>query len=50
MVVKGDVGQSLPLIVFGLAAVAAGLLSLFLPETLDRHLPENIDDAKMLGR
>ncbi|KAL5009580.1 hypothetical protein ScPMuIL_011885 [Solemya velum] len=45
-VLEGDVSQVFPLIIFGLATVAAGVLSLCLPETLHRHLPETLDDAK----
>ncbi|ESO85014.1 hypothetical protein LOTGIDRAFT_131176 [Lottia gigantea] len=47
---KGDIGKALPLIVFGCAALSAGLLSLLLPETLNKNLPETIDDAKSFGR
>lgn len=48
--VDGKFGQALPLLVFGSATVAAGLLCLFLPETLHKHLPETLEDAKMFGR
>ncbi|ESO84074.1 hypothetical protein LOTGIDRAFT_108247 [Lottia gigantea] len=48
--VKGDFGTALPLLVFGGVSVAAGLLSLYLPETLDKNLPESIEDAKYFGR
>ncbi|XP_055954325.1 organic cation transporter protein-like isoform X1 [Patella vulgata] len=48
--VKGDIGTALPLLVFGGASVAAGLLSLLLPETLNQTLPETIEDAKQFGR
>ncbi|XP_050391448.1 organic cation transporter protein [Patella vulgata] len=46
LLVGGELKTALPLIVFGSASVAAGLLSLFLPETLNRKLPDTIDDAK----
>ncbi|GFR86718.1 organic cation transporter protein [Elysia marginata] len=38
-----------PMIVFGSAALAAGLLSLLLPETKDQVMPENIEDAVNFG-
>ncbi|ESO84001.1 hypothetical protein LOTGIDRAFT_108318 [Lottia gigantea] len=41
-IVDGKVGKALPLIIFGSAAIAAGLLALLLPETKNRKLPETI--------
>lgn len=35
----------LPLLVFGVLAVVAGLLALMLPETNGRPLPQTIDDV-----
>lgn len=49
-VVKGDFGTALPLIIFGGLSVVAGVLSLFLPETMGRILPETIDDAENFGK
>lgn len=49
-VVSGDFGRALPLVIFGSASVAAGLLSLILPETLHKELPETIEDGKQFGK
>ena len=48
--VGGQFGRALPLLVFGSTTIGAGLLCLFLPETLHKHLPETLEDAKMFGR
>ncbi|KAL3882125.1 hypothetical protein ACJMK2_028496 [Sinanodonta woodiana] len=48
--VGDDFGQGLPLMVSGIACITAGLLSLFLPETLNRHLPETLEDWKQFGK
>ncbi|XP_071114672.1 organic cation transporter protein-like [Haliotis cracherodii] len=48
--VGGDFGRVLPLLMFGSLAVLVGLLALFLPETLDRDLPETIEDGVQFGR
>ena len=46
----GDFGKALPLIIFGGLSVLAGGLSLFLPETMGRILPETITDAENFDR
>ena len=39
-----------PLIVYGLLAFSAGILSLLLPETLNKKLPETIEDGEKFGK
>ncbi|XP_067675418.1 organic cation transporter protein-like [Haliotis asinina] len=48
--VGGDFGRALPLLMFGSLSVLAGLLALLLPETLNRDLPETIEDGIKFGR
>ena len=38
------------MLIFGGSAVLASLLNLLLPETLGRHLPETMAQARNLGR
>ena len=41
--------KPLPLIIFGSLSILAGLMSLLLPETLDEHLPETLEDGEAFG-
>ncbi|XP_060081317.1 organic cation transporter protein-like [Ylistrum balloti] len=50
ILIGGMVGKVFPLGVFGILAISAGLSSLYLPETLNRALPETIEDGKQFGR
>ncbi|XP_011211490.2 organic cation transporter protein [Bactrocera dorsalis] len=46
----GEIWRPLPLIVCGFLAFFAGLLSLMLPETLNKPMPETIADAEQFGK
>ena len=39
-----------PLIVYGVLAFLAGIFSLLLPETLNKKLPETIEDGESFGK
>jgi MFS transporter, OCT family, solute carrier family 22 (organic cation transporter), member 13 len=41
--------QSLPLIILGILGIFGGCLSLFLPETLDKELPQSLEDGEKFG-
>ncbi len=41
--------EPLPLVIFGSSAVVAGALTLLLPETLNHHLPETIEEGEVFG-
>ncbi|KAK3098565.1 hypothetical protein FSP39_020715 [Pinctada imbricata] len=48
-VIDGGMGQATPLIIFGGFSVLAGLLSIYLPETLGHNLPDTIEDGIKFG-
>lgn len=48
--IPSKIGKAMPLIFFGAFALAGGLLSLMLPETLGENLPETIEDGENFGR
>ncbi|XP_048240127.1 organic cation transporter protein-like [Haliotis rufescens] len=48
-VVGGDFSKAVPLAVFGSLSEVAGILALWLPETMHKELPESINDAKHFG-
>ncbi|XP_069134928.1 organic cation transporter protein-like [Argopecten irradians] len=49
-VIEGNFGRAVPLVVFGAASVVAGIMSLWLPETNNKHLPESLEDGRRFGR
>ncbi|KAF7277417.1 hypothetical protein GWI33_007518, partial [Rhynchophorus ferrugineus] len=42
--------QPLPLLIFGSLALIGGILSLVLPETLNKKLPETIEEGELFGQ
>ncbi|XP_017797048.1 PREDICTED: organic cation transporter protein [Habropoda laboriosa] len=44
------VSSILPLLVLGILGIMSGLLTLFLPETLDKDLPQTLQDGENFGR
>ncbi|XP_071115287.1 organic cation transporter protein-like [Haliotis cracherodii] len=50
LVISGDFGRALPLLIFGTSMVLAGLAALALPETRKAPLPDTIDDARQMKR
>ncbi|XP_064648805.1 organic cation transporter protein-like [Lineus longissimus] len=48
--IGGKYAQLLPLVIFGSAAIIAGFLACFLPETMGNDLPDTLEDALNLGK
>ncbi|XP_011689430.1 PREDICTED: organic cation transporter protein-like [Wasmannia auropunctata] len=44
-----EIWMPLPLVIFGSSALFGGLMSLLLPETLNKKLPESIQDGELFG-
>ena len=47
--VGGSFGRSLPLVVIGVLAMTSSVAAAFLPETLNKHMPDTIRDAEQIG-
>ena len=43
---QGAIHAGIPAIIFGIVATMAGLLSLMLPETLNRKMPESVAEIE----
>ena len=43
---KDHMGRNAPILVFGVTAFIAGILALLLPETMNRKLPDTIDESE----
>lgn len=44
------VGRAVPLVVFGIFTIFAGILAIWLPETRNHNLPDTIKDGKEIGK
>lgn len=47
--IGGQFGKVQPLIVFGALSLIAGLLLLTLPETMNKDLPDSIEEGEQFG-
>lgn len=47
---QARIWQPFPLLVFGVLALTGGVLSLMLPETLNKKLPETIEEGENFGK
>ncbi|CAG7665288.1 unnamed protein product [Allacma fusca] len=45
-----SVSMTLPTTIFGVIAITSGLLALFLPETLNKEMPQTLEDGENFGR
>ncbi|XP_045194844.2 organic cation transporter protein-like [Mercenaria mercenaria] len=48
--VGGRFGSALPQVVFGVLSIVGGIAAIFLPETLNRFLPETIEQGQQFGK
>ena len=49
IILQSEIWVPLPLVIFGTCSLIGGLLSLLLPETLNKKLPETIQDGEQFG-
>ncbi len=49
LLILSDVWSPLPMVVFGGCSISAGLVAMFLPETMGRNLPETMAEGEALG-
>lgn len=47
---QGEIWRPLPLLIFGSFALFGGIITLVLPETHNRTLPDSIEDGEKFGK
>ncbi|KDR24330.1 Organic cation transporter protein, partial [Zootermopsis nevadensis] len=50
VVYLANISPALPLLVLGTIGITGGILALFLPETLDKELPQTLQDGENFGK
>ena len=49
ILILSDYWEPLPVLIFGILSITAGILILFLPETLGAQLPQTIEEGELFG-
>lgn len=49
MLLQSEIWMPLPFVIFGSCVLFGGVMSLLLPETLNKKLPESIQDGELFG-
>ena len=49
-ILQGAIQPGIPAIIFGIVATLAGLLSLMLPETLNKKMPESVAEVERAAK
>jgi hypothetical protein len=47
---KDSIGREIPTVIFGCAAILAALFALFLPETVNKEMPQTLEDGENFGK
>ncbi|OXA41750.1 organic cation transporter protein [Folsomia candida] len=50
IILLDSIGREIPTIIFGCVAIVAAFLALFLPETLNKEMPQTLEDGENFGR
>lgn len=49
VLLQANISTDLPLLILGILGIVGGVLTLFLPETLDEDLPQTLQDGEQFG-
>ena len=50
LIFQATINTALPLLVLGTVGIIGGVLALFLPETMDKELPQTLADGESFGQ